>query len=68
MVATSDYFLLARVKESEGNTEEAIRYLKIYSKRIDRVDSQKQVNEKVELLRKQQFNRESNTKLKLKDN
>ena len=68
MVATQDYLALARVKESDGNTDDAIKYLKIYSKRIDRVELQKQVNEKIENLRKQQFKRESSIKTKLKDN
>ncbi|WP_373540552.1 hypothetical protein [Chamaesiphon sp.] len=68
MVATQDYLALARVKESDGNTEEAIKYLKIYSKRVDRVDLQKQVNERIDSLRRQQFKRESIPKLKLKDN
>ena len=65
MVATQDYLALARVKESSGNTDEAIRYLKIYSKRIDRVELQKQVAERIESLRKQQFKRDSATKSKL---
>jgi phosphoglycerol transferase MdoB-like AlkP superfamily enzyme len=65
MVATQDYLALARVKETSGNTDEAIRYLKIYSKRIDRVELQKQVAERIESLRKQQFKRDSATKSKL---
>jgi hypothetical protein len=65
MVATQDYLALARVKETSGNTDEAIRYLKIYSKRIDRVELQKQVAERIESLRKQQFKRDSTTKSKL---
>ena len=65
MVATQDYLALARVKETSGNTDEAIRYLKIYSKRIDRVELQKQVNDRIESLRKQQFKRDSATKNKL---
>jgi hypothetical protein len=68
MVATQDYLALARVKESDGNTADAIKYLKIYSKRIDRVELQKQVNERIENLSKQQFKRESTAKTKLKDN
>jgi hypothetical protein len=68
MVATQDYLALARVKENDGNTDDAIKYLRIYSKRIDRVELQKQVNEKIENLRKQQFKRESTTKTKPKDN
>jgi hypothetical protein len=68
MVATQDYLTLARAKESDGNTDDAIKYLKIYSRRIDRVDLQKQVNEKIENLRKKQFNREATIKPKLKDN
>jgi hypothetical protein len=65
MVATQDYLALARVKETSGNTDEAIRYLKIYSKRIDRVELQKQVADRIESLRKQQFKRDSTTKSKL---
>ncbi|WP_373547004.1 hypothetical protein [Chamaesiphon sp.] len=68
MVATQDYLALARIKESDGNTDEAIKYLKIYSKRVDRVELQKQVNERIDSLRRQQFKRESTTKTKLKDN
>lgn len=68
MVATPDYLALARVKESDGNTEDAIKYLKIYSKRVDRVDLKKQVNERISSLHRQQFKRESSTRLKLKDN
>jgi hypothetical protein len=68
MVATQDYLALARVKESDGNTDDAIKYLKIYSKRVDRIDLQKQVNDRIENLRKQQFKRESTTRPKLKDN
>jgi hypothetical protein len=67
MVATQDYLALARVKESDGNTEEAIKYLRIYSRRVDRVELQKQVDERIESLRKQQFKRESTAKIKLKD-
>jgi hypothetical protein len=68
MVATPDYLALARVKESDGNTEEAIKYLKIYSKRVDGVELQKQVNDRIDGLRKQQFKKESATRIKLKDN
>jgi hypothetical protein len=55
MVATQDYLSLARLKENDGNTDDAIKYLKIYSKRVDRVELQKQVNEHIDTLRKQQF-------------
>ena len=65
MVATQDYLALARVKETSGNTDEAIKYLKIYSKRIDRVELQKQVADRIESLRKQQFKRDSAPKSKL---
>jgi phosphoglycerol transferase MdoB-like AlkP superfamily enzyme len=68
MVATQDYLMLARVKESDGNTEDAIKYLRIYSKRVERADLQKQIDERIENLRKQQYKRESTTKIKLKDN
>jgi hypothetical protein len=64
MVSTQDYLALARVKESSGNTDEAIKYLRIYSRRVDRV-LQKQVDERIESLRKQQFKRDSTTKNKL---
>jgi phosphoglycerol transferase MdoB-like AlkP superfamily enzyme len=59
MVSTQDYLVLARIKEASGNTDEAIRYLKIYSKRIDRPEIKKQVGERIESLRKQQFKRDS---------
>jgi hypothetical protein len=68
MVSTQDYLALARVKESDGNMEDAIKYLKIYSKRVDRVELQKQVNERIDTLRRQEFKRESTAKTKLKDN
>jgi hypothetical protein len=68
MVATQDYLALARVKESDGNTADAIKYLKIYSQRTDRVDLQKQVNDRIASLVQQQFKRESTAKTKLKDN
>jgi RsiW-degrading membrane proteinase PrsW (M82 family) len=64
MVATQDYLSLARLKENDGNTEEAVKYLKIYSKRVDRVELQKQVNERIESLRKQQFKKENISKNK----
>lgn len=59
MVSTQDYLTLAKIKETNGQTEDAIRYLKIYSKRIDRAELQKKVNERIESLRKQQFKKES---------
>jgi hypothetical protein len=68
MVATQDYLALARFKESDGNTEEAIKYLKIYSKRVDRVELKKQVDERIDSLRKQQFKKETEAKIRLKDN
>ena len=67
MVSTQDYLTLARVKETSGNTDEAIKYLKIYSKRIDRVEVRKQVNERIEDLHKRQFKRESSNKSKPAD-
>ncbi len=57
MVSTQDYLTLARLKENDGNTEDAIKYLKIYSKRVDRSELQKQVNDRIDSLRKQQFNK-----------
>jgi hypothetical protein len=68
MVATQDYLSLARIKENDGNTDEAIKYLKIYSRRVDRVELQKQVNDRIETLRKQQFQRGVPIKIKAKDN
>ena len=59
MVSTEDYLALARVKETDGNIEDAIKYLKIYSKRVDRSGLKKQVNDRIENLRQQQFKRES---------
>jgi hypothetical protein len=55
MVATQDYLSLARLKENDGNTDDAIKYLKIYSKRVERVELQKQVNDHIDILRRQQF-------------
>jgi hypothetical protein len=54
-VATQDYLTLARLKESNGNTDDAIKYLRIYSSRIGKVDLQKQITSKIENLRKQQL-------------
>jgi hypothetical protein len=68
MVATQDYLSLARIKESDGNTDDAIKYLKIYSKRIEQVELQKQVNDRIETLRKQQFQKKVPPKIKAKDN
>ncbi len=64
MISTQDYLSLARIRETSGNTDEAIKYLKIYSRRVDKT-LQKQVDEKIDTLRKQQFRRESGTKSKL---
>lgn len=68
LVATQDYLALARLKETDGNTEDAIKYLRIYSKRVDGIALQRQVDERIDSLRKQQFKRESAVKVKLKDN
>jgi hypothetical protein len=68
LVATQDYLALARLKETDGNTEDAIKYLRIYSKRVDGIAIQRQVDERIDSLRKQQFKRESAAKIKLKDN
>jgi hypothetical protein len=68
MVATPDYLALARIKEADGNTEDAIKYLRIYGKRVERVELQQQVDQRIESLRKQQFKREATVKSKLKDN
>jgi hypothetical protein len=68
MVATQDYLALARLKEADGNTEDAIKYLRIYGKRVERVDLQQQVDQRIDSLRKQQFKREATVKSKLKDN
>jgi hypothetical protein len=68
MVATQDYLALARLKEADGNTEDAIKYLKIYGKRVERVELQQQVDQRIDSLRKQQFKREATVKSKLKDN
>lgn len=55
LVSTQDYLTLARLKESSGNTEDAIKYLRIYSSRVGKTDLQKQVIGKIETLRKQQL-------------
>jgi Co/Zn/Cd efflux system component len=68
MVATPDYLTLARIKETDGNTEDAIKYLKIYSKRVHGTEIHKQLGQRIDSLRKQQFDRDSNAQLKLKDN
>ncbi len=54
-IATQDYLTLARLKETSGNTEDAIKYLGIYSKRVGKADLQKQIVGKIDTLRKQQL-------------
>jgi hypothetical protein len=61
-IATQDYLTLARLKESNGNTDDAIKYLKIYSKRVGKVELQKQISSKIDTLRKQQFKPDNVTK------
>ena len=48
-------------------TDEAIKYLKISSRRVDQVELQKQVSERIDSLRKQQFKKESAIRTKFKD-
>jgi hypothetical protein len=55
MVATQDYLTLAKMKESSGSTEEAIKYLKIYKGRIGRSDIETQIGQKIETLKARQF-------------
>ncbi len=66
-VSTQDYLTLARLKESNGNTDEAIKYLRIYSSRVGKTDLQKQVTSKIDTLRKQQFKPELLPKIVPKD-
>ncbi len=54
-IATQDYLTLARAKENSGYIEDAIKYLNIYSKRVNRVDVQRQVSSKINNLRSKQF-------------
>lgn len=58
MVATPDYLSLARIKENDGQTNEAIEYLQIYAKRIDRTELRQQINARIAELRKHQINKE----------
>jgi hypothetical protein len=58
MISTQDYLTLARVKENTGDVESAIKYLKIYSRRVGRVELEKQVSNKIHDLRKRQFKEE----------
>jgi hypothetical protein len=54
-IATQDYLTLAKVKESTGSTEEAIKYLKMYKGRINKPDIESQIGQKIEYLRNRQF-------------
>jgi hypothetical protein len=54
-IAPQDYLTLARAKENSGYIEDAIKYLNIYSKRMNQVKIQRQVNSKIENLRNKQF-------------
>jgi hypothetical protein len=63
-ISTQDYLLLAQTKENSGSTEEAIKYLRIYSKRSNSKDIQKQVDSKIEELKKQQFKQDFRTPAK----
>jgi hypothetical protein len=53
--------VLAQVKENAGSTEEAIKYLKIYARRINQKDIQKQIDTKVDELTKQKFKQDFKT-------
>jgi hypothetical protein len=54
-ISTQDYLVLAQTKENSGSTEDAIKYLRIYSRRSNNKEVQKQVDSKIEELKKQQF-------------
>jgi hypothetical protein len=64
MISTQDYLSLARIRENSGNIDESIKYLRIYSRRVDR-SLQKPINEKIESLRQQQFRKDAAPKPKL---
>jgi hypothetical protein len=54
-ISTPDYLVLAQIKETAGSTEDAIKYLRIYSRRSSNKDIQKQIDTKIEELKKVQF-------------
>jgi cytochrome bd-type quinol oxidase subunit 2 len=54
-ISNQDYLVLAQTKENSGSTEDAIKYLRIYSKRSNNKEVQKQIDSKIEELKKQQF-------------
>lgn len=54
-IATQDYLTLARAKEESGYIEDAIKYLTIYSNRVNRTDVKRQVSSKINNLRSKQF-------------
>jgi hypothetical protein len=55
MIATTDYLTLAKLKENNGSTEEAIKYLRMYSHRVGKPDVKNQVNQKIDDLKHRQF-------------
>jgi hypothetical protein len=63
-ISTADYLVLAQVKENAGSMEEAIKYLKIYARRINQKDIQKQIDTKVDDLTKQKFKQDFKTPAK----
>jgi hypothetical protein len=63
-ISTADYLVLAQVKENAGSTEEAIKYLKIYARRVNQKDIQKQIDTKIDELTKQKFKQDFKTPAK----
>jgi hypothetical protein len=63
-ITTADYLVLAQVKENGGNAEDAIKYLKIYARRVNQRDIQKQIDSKVEELTKQKFKQDFRSPIK----
>jgi hypothetical protein len=63
-ITTADYLVLAQVKENSGNAEDAIKYLKIYARRVGQKDIQKQIDSKVEELTKQKFKQDFRSPIK----
>ena len=55
IVQTGDFVQLAKVKETNGDYDSAIRYLKIFAERINDDTSKEQVREKIKLLRQRQI-------------
>lgn len=60
IIPTGDYLKLAQMKEKSGDEEEAIRYMELFSHKIDDKELQKQIENKIKVLRSQQISQSLN--------